>query len=95
MKTIKSLERLQQLHLSIKTGCTGNPRELSKKLGISERLLYLLIEQLKSLEASICYDRTSQTYYYQEPFQLNISISVSAGNNTEKTELFQGSYLEK
>ncbi len=95
MKTIKNLERIQQLHLLITKEHTGSPGELSKRIGISERLVFCLIDQLKSLNASVCYDRSRKTYYYCEPFQLRISISVSVVNKNETTEFFDGSYFEK
>ncbi len=95
MKTIKNLERLQQLHLLIAEERTGSPRELSRRIGISERLVFSLIDQLKSLSALVGYDRSRKTYYYREPFQLRISISVSIVNKEQTTELFDGSYFEK
>lgn len=95
MKTIKNLERLQQLHLLIAKERTGSPGEVSQRIGISERLVFSLIDQLKSLNASVSYDRSRKTYYYCEPFQLRISISVSVVNKDQTTELFDGSYFEK
>lgn len=93
MKTIKNLERLQQLHLLIETECTGSPKELSRKMAISERLVYSLIDQLKSLNAKILYNRNRQTYFYCEAFQLCVSISISVGSRNETTELYDGSYF--
>lgn len=93
MKTIKNLERLQQLHLLIETECTGSPKGLSRKMAISERLVYSLIDQLKSLNAKILYNRNRQTYYYSEAFQLYISISITVGSRNETTELYDGSYF--
>ncbi|MDT0642220.1 HTH domain-containing protein [Zunongwangia sp. F363] len=93
MKTLKNLERLQHLHEMIKAENTGTPGELSEKMNISERLVYNLLEQLKDLEASICYSRKSKTYYYCKDFQLNVNISVSVISNNELTEIFAGSYF--
>ena len=93
MKTIKSLERLQQLHSLIVKERTGSPKDLARRMNISERLVYLLIEYLKDYNADIRYDRSRQTYYYSEDFELDIQISVSVISNNEKTEIFGGSYL--
>ncbi len=95
MKTIKNLERLQRLHLLIKAERTGSPRDISKKLSVSERMVYTLVDQLKSLDAVICYKRSSRTYVYREPFQLHINISVFVINKNCVTKLYEGSYFEK
>ncbi len=92
MKTIRSLERLQQLHNLISKERTGSPKELARRMNVSERLVYLLLEYLKDYNASICYDRLRQTYYYSEDFQLDIQISVAVISNDERTEIFGGSY---
>ena len=93
MKTIRSLERLQQLHKLIEKERTGSPKELARKMNISERLVYLLLEYLRDYSAQISYDRMRQTYYYLEDFQLDIQISVAVINNDERTEIFGGSYM--
>lgn len=95
MKTIKNLERLQQLHLLIENETTGAPGELAERMRVSERLVYLLIEQLKDFNADISYDRGRKTYYYCDDFQLRVSISVSVMSNNEVTEIFGGSYFLK
>lgn len=93
MKTIKNLERLQQLHELIEAGSTGTPGELAYKMNVSERLVFNLIDQLKDFEASICYSRKNKTYYYCDDFQLKVNISVSVISNNELTEIFAGSYF--
>lgn len=93
MKTIKSLERLQQLHMLIEKERTGSPKDLARRMNISERLVYMLLEYLKDYNAHIRYDRSRQTYYYSEEFKLDIQISVAVISNNERTEIFGGSYL--
>lgn len=93
MKTIKSLERLQQLHSLIEKECTGSPKELARHMNVSERLVYLLLEYLRDYGAQIRYDRSRGTYYYSEEFQLDIQISVAVISNNERTEIFGGSYF--
>lgn len=95
MKSIKQLERLQQLHQRIEEENTGTPKELAKFMNISERLLYNLIEELKEINAPVCYNRSSKTYYYDNDFELKISISVTALSNNEVLQLFGGSYFFK
>lgn len=95
MKTLKTLERLQQLHQRIAQENTGTPKELSKYMKISERSLYKLIEQLKDVKAPISYNRHTKTYYYNDDFELQISITVTALSNNEVIKLFGGSYFLK
>ena len=93
MKTIKSLERLQQLHRLIENESTGSPKELARRMDVSERLVYLLLEYLKDYNACIEYDRSRRTYFYTDEFKLDIQISVAVISNNERTEIFGGSYF--
>ena len=95
MKSIKHLERLQQLHLRIVQENTGTPKQLASFMNISERSLYKLLEYLKDLKAPVCYDRLCNTYYYCEDFELQVSISVTALSKGEVLEIFGGSYFIK
>jgi predicted DNA-binding transcriptional regulator YafY len=45
---------------------TGTPKELAKRLNVSERTLYRLIENLKSQDVSIVFCRKSKTYMIKE-----------------------------
>ena len=52
---------------------TGTPHEFSKKVKISERMLYKYIELLKQeFNAPIKYDKTLKTYYFSENGTLNL-----------------------
>lgn len=95
MKNIKTLERLQQIHSLIATENTGTPKELSHHMQISERSVHSLIDQLKDYNAIISYCRGRKTYYYEDPFELEVSISVSVLTNNEVTHIFGGSYFIK
>ncbi len=94
MNTIKTLERLQKIHSLIENECTGSPYELASKLNISERSIYNLIEYLRDFEAEISYDRSRKTYYYRNPFVLNLNISLCVGTENAVTEVLGGSYLK-
>ena len=82
MKTIKNLERLQLIHSLIKIENTGSPSELAKRMRISERLVYNLIEQLRDYKTSISYNRGRKTYYYCEDFQLMVNMRLLQGDFT-------------
>lgn len=94
MNNIKNLERLQQMHALIRKETTGTPRELARRLHISERLVYHLIEQLKDYDACIRYDRSRKTYYYFDDFELHVNISVSIISNNETTQILGGGWIK-
>ncbi|WP_282143198.1 DNA-binding protein [Cellulophaga baltica] len=93
MKNLKKLERLQQLHNLITVENTGTPKNLANLMQISQRSVYLLIEQLKDYNATIRYCRSRKTYYYCESFDLKISFSITVLSDNEVTQIFGGSYF--
>lgn len=95
MKNIKHIERLQQIHNLIKTECTGAPADLARRMEISERTVYYLIEQLRDYDAQIGYDRSRRTYFYKDDFILEVNFSICIGALDEVTEIMEGSYLYK
>jgi len=88
MNSIKNLKRLERLHELIVSECTGSPYELSQRLGISERLVYHLVEQLKDFDAKISYDRSRRTYCYDDNFDLEVDVSIKVFSNNQYTEVF-------
>lgn len=93
MKNLKTLERLQQLHLRIKNENTGRPKQLAALMQISQRSVYILMNKLKDYNADIRYSRNKATYYYANAFDLRVAISVTVLNGDEVTEIFGGSYF--
>lgn len=93
MKNIKHIEKLQRLHNLINLECTGSPSELADRLGVSDRTVYYLLEQLRDFEARIAYDRRRKTYYYKDDFILEVNFSICVGNQDQVTEILDGSYL--
>jgi len=93
MKTIKNLERLQQLHHLIVQECTGSPSILAQHMQISVRLVHSLLEQLKDFGAPIRYNRSRKTYYYHCHFELAIHVSIRVGTTETQTDMMKGSYF--
>ncbi len=90
MNNLKQLERLRKIHRLIKLECTGTPFELSKKLHISVRQTYLLLEQLKEFDAPLKFNRRTKTYYYQFDFELTINISIQVMGREKLTNIYAG-----
>lgn len=84
--TIYVLERLQLLNKLIYRKDTGTPKELARKLHISEKSARNQIELLKGLGATIHYSRKLKTYYYGEEgyfrFGFNKADNITVYNNS-------------
>ncbi|WP_299837766.1 HTH domain-containing protein [uncultured Tenacibaculum sp.] len=61
LQKIQVIERLDQL---IKLKSTGTADDLSRRLNISKRSVYNILELMKRMGAPIKYNQTRQTYYY-------------------------------
>lgn len=64
MALSKYLERVERIDYMIRRKSTGNPKGLAAKLGLSERSLYELINQMKDLGAPIAYSKSRNSYVY-------------------------------
>lgn len=59
---------IKKLHEFIFTERTGNPKELSNKLGVSERTVYNYISFMKiEMNAPIVFDIQKGNYFYNRP----------------------------
>ncbi len=90
MKNLKQIERLRQVHELVKINNTGDPGTLAARLHISERQLYNCLEHLKELDAPLYYDRKHKTYYYSEPFDLLVNVSVQVMVHDELRSIYAG-----
>ncbi|XHC27460.1 HTH domain-containing protein [Marivirga tractuosa] len=70
MRYLNYFQRLHLLHKLIERRNTGKAVELSDKLNISRRTLFLYLEIFRDQGAKIKYCRKSNTYYYESEFQL-------------------------
>ncbi|MDG1572978.1 DNA-binding protein [Robiginitalea sp. M366] len=93
MRNIKHIERLQRLHHLIRMECSGGPSDIARRLEISERTVYYLLDQLRDYDARIEYDRGRKTYYYEEEFVLEVNFSICIGAPDEVMEILEGTYL--
>jgi len=90
MNTLKQIERLRKVHELIKVHKTGTPEFFAEKLHISERQLYNCLEQLKELDAPIQYNRKTQSYFYSEPFDLLVNVTVQVMVQNELRDIYAG-----
>ncbi|MFW5700683.1 MAG: ATP-binding cassette domain-containing protein [Cyclobacteriaceae bacterium] len=73
------LRYIERLHFLIKRKATGSPKELARKLSVSESSLYLIINNMKELGAPIAYNETRKSYIYYPDMEKIIKICTSLG----------------
>jgi len=61
----KYLERLLYIDYLIRTKSGGTPKQLARKIGVSERTLFETLQHMKNLGAPISYCRTRKSYHYK------------------------------
>jgi predicted DNA-binding transcriptional regulator YafY len=89
----KYINRLKQLDQLIRQKCTGTPKQLAEKLNLSERQIYICLEEMRDLGLPISYCRYRQTYYYTEPIKLSVNISLIKLSTNETIEIEGGEFL--
>lgn len=68
-----------KIHENIELAATGNPKQFSCKLNVSERTLYNYLAFMKNeLKAPIVFDEVKQSYLYNE--KCNLKFINSYGN---------------
>jgi hypothetical protein len=72
---LEQIERFKRMHKLIAARRTGKPAEFAHKIGVTERQLYNLLEEMKML-FPIEYNRYSNTYYYSDNVEVTIKFVV-------------------
>lgn len=78
MNIFEELFMLQQIDQLIRTRATGSPKSLARRLDLSECSIYRLIDRLKGQGLPIAYDKSRQTYYYQEQVKWQVEFVVGS-----------------
>jgi predicted DNA-binding transcriptional regulator YafY len=66
------IERIQLLNNLIVEKRTGTPKELAKKLKISESNLFKYLRAMRMIGAPVCFDKKIKSYKYLEKGTLTI-----------------------
>lgn len=67
MSGLKYYERTKLLIELIEREKTGSPKELARSLGLKERMVYNLLDDLRlTLGRDICYCKEKKTYVFSE-----------------------------
>lgn len=69
------INRIERMDSLIRRKSTGTPKELAQKLNISERWLYIFLDELRTeLDCPIRYDRRRRSYIYEIPGRVTIGF---------------------
>jgi predicted DNA-binding transcriptional regulator YafY len=91
MNLIRNFNRVERLHQLIQAKKTGNPKQLASRLGISRATLYVLIDELNSLNLVVAYSRKYETFYYEKDVKLTIQFKVESLETSEVRKIYGGS----
>jgi predicted DNA-binding transcriptional regulator YafY len=84
MKFTKQLNRFLHLDQLIRLKATGNPKNLARKIGVSESALYEYINEMKEMNAPISYDKVRNSYCYTEKVKLEFGFKKMENDTIDK-----------
>lgn len=93
MKVFEYLDRISRMHRMLIRQTTGTPSEFARQIGVSRTTLYEMIDELKSRGAPISYSKSLCTFFYTEPFEINVSCSMRLLDNFEEKQYTGGNFL--
>jgi len=76
MTLFQQIDRLEYIRYLIRTGATGDPVKFARRINVSRRQLYNLLDEIKNFGAEIKYSRTQHSFYYVTPFELDFKTKV-------------------
>jgi len=76
MKLFEQLRLLERLDQLIRLKATGTPRQLARRIKVSERQLYRLIQELKDLGFPIEYCKDCRCYQYTGAVKLWFEVTI-------------------
>jgi predicted DNA-binding transcriptional regulator YafY len=93
MKFLCYVERLNRINKLIQKRATGNPAQFAETIGVSRTRLYEIIDELKSYGAPIIYDKSCNTFLYDQPYDVSVSFSVKPLNSIEAANRHGGAFF--
>jgi len=85
MKFLKKIETLERLDQLIRLRATGTPDDLARRLGVSRRSLYDILNVMKEMNAPIEYCTSRKSYFYSTECKFEVGFknkrSIVGGMN--------------
>jgi predicted DNA-binding transcriptional regulator YafY len=76
MNLIERITQIERLDCLIRRKATGSPRNLSTRMGVSERQVYNIINDMKDMGAPIFYCPLNQSYCYDREVKFKFGFLV-------------------
>ena len=76
MKLPQDIELVKRLDQLIRLKATGTPEQLGKRLELSRRQVYRIIDEMKALGFPIACCRSKKTFYYEKEVKFVFEICV-------------------
>ena len=86
MDIYKYFNRVQQLHTLLKSKATGTPRELAKKLKLSERQTLQYVRELKDSGIPIAFCKHKKSYYYEKEVIFKFEFRILSPDELQNRE---------
>lgn len=90
MTLFQQIERMEYIHQVISKERTGNPGQFARKLQLSKRQLFNILEELRILGLDIRYSKMRETYYYYGGKYLEISYALRELSEKEVENIYAG-----
>jgi len=84
---IKNIKRLEYANFLIKKRATGNLESFAKKMNLSKQSIKNLLSDMRELGAPIRFDRTKETYYYDDVGEFSIAKFMYYGQILSRAEI--------
>ena len=84
MKLFEEINLLERLDQLIRLKATGTPLQLAKRLKLSEREVYRIIAELRSMDVKIAYCKQKRSYYYENETFLRFQACVIENGQERK-----------
>lgn len=92
MTFTQTIERLQLIHTLISQRKTGTPEQLANKLGISRSYLYVMLDELKTLNLDVSYSRKYKSFYYEKEINIEFLLKFHKLDENELINFNAGNY---
>ena len=86
MKVFEYLDRISTMHKLVSRQKTGTPEEFARQLGVSRTSLYELIDELRSRGVPIAYSKSAKTFFYRQPYDIEVTCSLRPLTYNEEKE---------
>ncbi|MDO5665838.1 MAG: hypothetical protein Q4G63_11365 [Bacteroidia bacterium] len=95
MTLFQQIDRINYIDSLIRAKRTGSPDVFSRKLRLSKRQLFNILEELRIEGLDIQYCRYRETYYYRGNKVLHISFVFQDLTEIEEKNTFAGKFISE